>query len=79
AEQPAKDEPAAAVAAAPAVPAPAAPAFKTYEVKEGENINDISAEWGLVPQEIRDLNNMDADADVKPGQIIKLPASASQE
>ena len=79
AEQPAKDETAAAVAAAPAVPAPAAPAFKTYEVKEGENINDISAEWGLVPQEIRDLNNMDADADVKPGQIIKLPASASQE
>ena len=79
AEQPAKDEPAAAVAAAPAVPAPAAPAFKTYEVKEGENIHDISAEWGLVPQEIRDLNNMDADADVKPGQIIKLPASASQE
>ena len=59
--------------------APAAPAYKTYEVKEGEHINDLSAAWGLVPQEIRELNNMDPDADVVPGQIIKLPASATQE
>lgn len=69
----------AVVEPAPAAPAPAAPAYKTYEVREGEHINDLSAAWGLVPQEIRELNNMDSDADVVPGQIIKLPASATQE
>ena len=59
-----------------AAPAPVSPAVRTYEVKEGESLNDISASWGVVPNEIRELNKMGEDDDVKPGQIIKLPASA---
>jgi LysM repeat protein len=67
----------AAVEEAPvAAPAPVSPAVRTYEVKEGESLNDISASWGVVPNEIRELNKMGEDDDVKPGQIIKLPASA---
>lgn len=57
----------------------AASEYKTYTVKEGETVNDISASWGLVPDQIRELNNLSEDGEVQSGQIIKLPASASQE
>lgn len=53
--------------------------YKTYQVRENESVNDIAASWGLVPGTIREINNLGEDGEVQAGQIIKLPASATQE
>ncbi len=38
----------------------------------------VSIRWGVSAAEIRELNNL-GDADqLKPGQILKLPAEAQQ-
>ena len=80
---PAEPQPApAAEVAAPAaeqaaVPA-AAPALATYVVQEGDDMTGVSIRWGVSAAEIRELNNL-GDADqLKPGQILKLPAEAQQ-
>jgi len=60
-----------------AVPA-AAPALATYVVQEGDDMTGVSIRWGVSAAEIRELNNL-GDADqLKPGQILKLPAEAQQ-
>jgi len=81
--EPVESQPApAAEAAAPAaeqaaVPA-AAPALATYVVQEGDDMTGVSIRWGVSAAEIRELNNL-GDADqLKPGQILKLPAEAQQ-
>lgn len=53
--------------------------YKIYQVKENETVNDIAAAWGLVPNAIREINNLPEDGEVQAGQIINLPASATQE
>ena len=63
----------------PAEVAPApAPATATYVVQEGDDITGISIRWGVSAAEIRELNNLGENDQLKPGDIIKLPAEAQQ-
>ena len=61
---------------APATPA-AAPAA-TYIVQEGDDMTGVSIRWGVSAAAIRELNNLPDDAQLVPGQILKLPADAQQ-
>lgn len=77
--EPVEAQPApAADVAAPAAEQAAAPALATYVVQEGDDMTGVSIRWGVSAAEIRELNNL-GDADqLKPGQILKLPAEAQQ-
>ena len=71
--------PAAADAAAPApAAAPAAAPTATYIVQEGDDMTGVSIRWGVSAAAIRELNNLPDDAQLVPGQILKLPADAQQ-
>ena len=56
----------------------AAPGFTTFVVQEGDDLTSITIRFGVSAAEIRELNNLPADAQLKPGQVIKLPAEAQQ-
>ena len=56
----------------------AAPNFNTYVVQEGDDLTSITIRFGVSAAEIRELNNLPDDAQLKPGQVIKLPAEAQQ-
>lgn len=74
---PAEAAPVAAPAPAEAAtPAPAAGA--TYVVHEGDDMTGVSIRWGVSAAAIRELNNLPDDAQLVPGQILKLPADAQQ-
>ena len=47
-------------------------------VQEGDDLTSITIRFGVSAAEIRELNNLPADAQLKPGQVIKLPAEAQQ-
>ena len=75
----AEPAPAAADAAAPApAAAPAAASTATYIVQEGDDMTGVSIRWGVSAAAIRELNNLPDDAQLVPGQILKLPADAQQ-
>ena len=63
-----------------AAEAPAAPgaATTTYVVQEGDDVTGISIAFGVSSAAIRELNNLGDNDQVKPGQVIKLPAEAQQ-
>jgi peptidoglycan endopeptidase LytE len=63
-----------------AAPAAAAPAAETttYVVQEGDDMTGVSIRWGVSAAAIRELNNLGDNDQLKPGQIIKLPAEAQQ-
>ena len=67
-------EPTPAAAPAAAAPAPAA----TYVVQEGDDMTGVCIRWGVSAAAIRELNNLPDDAQLTPGQILKLPADAQQ-
>ena len=81
AEKPAAEE-SAPVEAAPATEAaPAAPADSattTYVVQESDDMTGVTIRFGVTAAAIRELNNLSEDAQLTPGQIIKLPADAQQ-
>ena len=81
AEKPAVEE-SAPVEAAPATEAaPAAPAdaaTTTYVVQESDDMTGVTIRFGVTAAAIRELNNLSEDAQLTPGQIIKLPADAQQ-
>ena len=62
----------------PAAPAEAAPAVEvpttTYVVQEGDDMTSVSISWGISAAAIRELNNLGDGDQLKPGQVIKLPA-----
>jgi LysM repeat protein len=84
ASKPAADAaPAAAESVAATVPAAApaaAPAAETatYVVQEGDDMTGVSIRWGVSAAAIRELNNLGDNDQLRPGQIIKLPAEAQQ-
>jgi len=39
----------------------------------------ISVAWGVTASQIRELNNMGENDQLKPGQTIRLPAEADQQ
>lgn len=61
-------------------PAPAAAAagvkYTNYTVVDGDDLIGISIRENLSVAEIRELNNIPQDEDVKPGMVIKLPVPA---
>ena len=76
AEEPAKVEEPAPSAEEPA-PAPApAPAALTHTVKDGEDLVSIAIAYGISPSALMDINDLKPTDDVKPGQVLKLPANA---
>ena len=81
AEKPAVEE-SAPVEAAPATEAaPAAPADSattSYVVQESDGMTGVTIRFGVTAAAIRELNNLSEDAQLTPGQIIKLPADAQQ-
>lgn len=68
----------AAVPAAEAAPAAAPAQSATYVVQEGDDMTGVSIRWGVSAAAIRELNNLPDDAQLVPGQILKLPADAQQ-
>ena len=54
------------------------PTTATYGVQEGDDMTGVSIRWGVSAAEIRELNNFGENDQLKPGQIIKLPAEAQQ-
>ena len=74
AEEPAKVEEPAPSAEEPA-PAPA-PAALTHTVKDGEDLVSIAIAYGISPSALMDINDLKPTDEVKPGQVLKLPANA---
>lgn len=50
----------------------------TYVVQEGDDITGVAIRWNVSAAVIRDLNNLAEDAQLVPGQILKLPAEVQQ-
>lgn len=65
-------------AATPAPTVSAAAPTATYVVQEGDDMTGVSIRWGVSAAAIRELNNLPDDAQLVPGQILKLPADAQQ-
>ena len=63
---------------APAPEAPAEVATTSYVVQEGDDMTSVSISWGVSAAAIRELNNLGDGDQLKPGQVIKLPADAQQ-
>ena len=55
-----------------------APATTTYVVQEGDDFTGILIRFSVSAAALRELNNLPDDAQLKPGQVIKLPAEAQQ-
>lgn len=66
--------------ASPAPASASAPADDTftYKVLEGEDITAVTIRWGVSAAKIRELNNLAEDAQLTPGQVIKLPSEVQQ-
>ena len=62
----------------PPAEASAAPAQLTHTVKEGEDLVSIAIAYGISPSALMDLNDLKPTDEVKPGQVLKLPANAKQ-
>ena len=62
-------------------PAPVAeePKYPTYTVQAGEDLADVSIRWGVSAAAIRELNNLDENAKLVAGQVLRLPADAQQQ
>ena len=79
--------------AADANPAPEAPAEKApeaqaqkqpevpttnYIVQEGDDMTGVSIRWAVSAARIRELNNLADDAQLMPGQVLKIPVEGQQ-
>ena len=53
-------------------------ATTSYVVQEGDDMTSVSISWGVSSAQIRELNNLGDNDQLKPGQVIKLPADAQQ-
>jgi LysM repeat protein len=58
--------------------APSAPETTTYVVQDGDDMTGVAIRFGVTAATIRDLNNLTEDAQLVPGQVIKLPADVQQ-
>jgi LysM repeat protein len=44
-----------------------------HTVQEGERLSDIAQRYGTSEQELREMNNLEADARVRPGDTLAVP------
>ncbi len=49
--------------------------YITHEVQEGEDLVALSLRFSVSPSEIRELNNLSENEELKPGQKLRLPAN----
>ena len=82
ASQPSADtaasQPAAPAPAAASTPAPQQPAtLETHTVKEGEDVVSIAISYGVSPSALMDANDLKS-SEVKPGDVLKIPAKNAQ-
>ena len=66
------------VAAPVAEDAVKAASANTYVVQEGDDMTGVSIAFGVTAAAIRELNGLGDNDQLKPGQVIKLPADAQQ-
>ncbi len=50
----------------------------TYVVQDGDDMTGVSIAFGVTAAAIRELNGLGDNDQLKPGQVIKLPADAQQ-
>ena len=48
----------------------------TYTVKEGDDLVSIAIAYGISPSALMDINDLKPTDEIKPGQVLKLPANA---
>ena len=65
-----------AVVQAPAVPAE--PEYTTHEVQEGEDMTAICIRFSVSSAAVEALNNLEPGAQLRPGQVIKIPSEATR-
>ena len=53
-----------------------APAPLTHKVKEGEDLVSIAIAYGISPSALMDINDLKPTDEVKPDQVLNLPANA---
>ncbi|MFN7262503.1 MAG: LysM peptidoglycan-binding domain-containing protein, partial [Pseudobdellovibrionaceae bacterium] len=46
---------------------------KEYKVRRGDNLNRISAKFGVPVKEILAANNLESPNEIKSGQVLKIP------
>jgi LysM repeat protein len=73
-EEPEAIEPPAMSATDVPVAAPGGPAVTTHMVEPNQNLNDIAMMYGVRVDELMKANNL-SSADVKPGQMLKIPSA----
>jgi len=76
--EPAKPVEAAAkpVEAAPAPAEEAQAPTLTHTVKDGDDLVSIAIAYGISPSALMDINDLKPTDEIKPGQVLKLPANA---
>lgn len=47
--------------------------FRSYTVREGDNVTEIAASFGVTPEEIIALNGLDESGTIDPGQTLLIP------
>ena len=75
---PAAQEPAAAKAKPAPAPAPAQPKDERYVVVKGDSLWKIAHKNGLKIEELASYNSLKADARLKIGQVIYIPAAGTK-
>lgn len=53
-------------------PAPAGTGFKSYTVRENEDVYSVAIKWGIAPTELRQINNL-TSSELTPGQVLRIP------
>ncbi len=74
---PAETAPAAEIAKSPAVEESSS--ATTYTVKDGDDLVSVAISYGVSPSVLMDLNDLKASDEIKPGQVLKLPANAKAQ
>ena len=77
-EEPAKKPEEAAKVENPPPAEESASAQPIHTVKDGEDLVSIAIAYGISPSALMDINDLKPTDEVKPGQVLKLPANAKQ-
>jgi LysM repeat protein len=68
---------AAATSTAPIVPTSTPGAPSTYKINEGETVYCLGRRFNIDPNDILALNNLGANDNVFPGDVLKIPANGA--
>jgi LysM repeat protein len=54
---------------------PPTPRLETYTVRTGDSLREIGARFGVTPEEIARLNDIENPDLIFPGQVFRIPQS----